>query len=102
MGLQVFISVAFILGDGLFNIIRIVIISVRTLMAGRQAAQSLPVLMNGGQHVHSHATEATGFTDTDAPGTNLPLPAGEEGGELYIRIAPGAQQVLGPAMFGFA
>ena len=77
---QVFISVAFILGDGLFNVVRIVIITIRSLMAGRQAANSLPVLMSGGQHTHSHATEASGYTDGDA-GTNVPLPAGEEGGE---------------------
>ena len=77
---QVFISVAFILGDGLFNIVRIVIISVRTIMRGRSAAQSLPVLMANGQQAHAHATEASSLTDADADGRNI-LPAGEEGGE---------------------
>ena len=75
--MQIFVSVAFILGDGLFNIVRIVVISVKTLMAGRQQAQSLPVLMGGGQHAHAHATEATAQTDDDAPGANLIPATGE-------------------------
>ena len=62
-------------------IIRIIIITIQTLMRGRQAAQSLPVLMANGQHVHAHANEATGITDADANDHGI-VPSGEEGSEL--------------------
>ena len=74
-------AVAWILGDGLFNIIRIFIITVSSLRKGPEQAQQLPLTNAGGQHVHAHPTERTAATAEDpARLKNAIAPAGDEAG----------------------
>ena len=81
---EIFVAVAWILGDGLFNLVRLTIITVASLIRGPQRAQDLPLTNAGGQHVHGHATERTAGTDHDeARLKNSIAAAGHEAG-VYL------------------
>ena len=78
-------AVAFILGDGLFNIVRLTILTIASLVKGPGRAQELPLTNAGGQHVHGHATERGARTDVDpARMKETMATAGEEGGEREL------------------
>ncbi|KAK9803708.1 hypothetical protein WJX73_003954 [Symbiochloris irregularis] len=66
-GYKTFIAVAWILGDGLFNIVRVSIIVIASLRRGPVSKGSaLPLSASGkGQHVYSQATSASGAADND-------------------------------------
>lgn len=82
--MQTFVAVAWIIGDGLFNIVRVFIITISSIMKGPERMQTLPLSI-AGQHVHSHATESTAATNEDpARLKNMIAPAGDEAGGLAL------------------
>lgn len=91
---------AFILGDGLFNIVRVFIITIASLRRGPVAKDSTLPLANGqGQHVYSQATSTSAAADADEARLKHSLaPSAEHEGEGSTLLRASRSQFQHPLL----